>query len=274
MADVGMDAVGNFAVLYRKWKPRTPANAEPATLTVKRYTVAGAAIGKAISVADTVAYNHFKQSMAMDATGRFVVVWEDGRNAFAQRFSSSGQKVGSQITVVNSLSQVWQSTVCMNDAGRFVVAWSAFGPDFMLKAQVFDWGTPIGSNIILAANTLANQSIGWENVGCDIDAANNVTFAWSSRFGIGLPTEVAFRRLTGAGVLEPTLLVNSTTQGEQIYPGVAALGNDKFVVVWQGYGPGDDQGIFAQRFGLPAAPRPGLVAFDYFDVPADREPWE
>lgn len=32
---------------------------------------------------------------------------------------------------------------------------------------------------------------------------------------------------------------------------MAATGSGTFVVAWQGYGAGDDAGIFAQRYGLP-----------------------
>src|SRR5262249_52995287 len=47
---------------------------------------------------------------------------------------------------------------------------------------------------------------------------------------------------------EPETIVNTTTQGAQALPGVAATGNGSFVVAWQGYGPGDDAGIFSQRY--------------------------
>jgi hypothetical protein len=263
MSDVAIDAVGNFAVLYRNWKPRpSPANNEQATLKIQRFTSAGATIGKAISAADTGAYYHFRQSVAMDATGRFVVVWDDGaRSIFAQKYSTAGQKVGSQITVTSTSFTSWQSYVTMNDSGRFVVTWSLNeGSTAAIKAQVYDWGTPVGGNITLATG---NSVFGWPDAGCDIDAANNVTFAWGTKVASGFQgtagaqLEVAFRRLTGAGLLEPTYLVNATTQGIQIYPGVAALSNDKFVVVWQGYGPGDDSGIFMQQFDGAVAPRPG-----------------
>jgi hypothetical protein len=45
---------------------------------------------------------------------------------------------------------------------------------------------------------------------------------------------------------------------------LAATGNNHFVVAWQGNGPGDDQGIFAQRFtDTPPPPPPGtLISID------------
>ena len=80
----------------------------------------------------------------------------------------------------------------------------------LLKAQVYDSGTPVGGNVTLgsSSNSLA--------AGSDVDAANNVTFSWpcsdvNSRYA----TEVRFRRLTGGGVLEPESIVNTTTQAPQ-----------------------------------------------------------
>ena len=56
--------------------------------------------------------------------------------------------------------------------------------------------------------------------------------------------------------LSDTMVVNTTTEGGQTQPAVAATGNDGFVVQWIGRGDGDDAGIFAQRYTStpPAAP--------------------
>lgn len=259
MSDVAMDAAGNFAVLYRNWRP-TSGNAESATIRLQRYSAAGAAIGGAITVADTTAYMNWRQTIAMDSTGRFVVAWDSGlsRTVLAQRYSATAQKVGAEIVVASSSSHIGQSFVALNNAGRFVVTWAA--PGGFLGAQVYDWGTPVGGNISLLEPGYV--TVGYPSVACDIDDANNVTFTWGGRVASGsqgtatLQEEVAFRRLTGAGVLEPTYLVNTTTQGFQGYPGLASLGNDKFVAVWQGRGAGDADGIFMQRIAENVGPPP------------------
>ena len=45
--------------------------------------------------------------------------------------------------------------------------------------------------------------------------------------------------------------MNTTTEGGQTITGIAATGNGSFIVIWQGYGLGDDYGVFSQRYGLP-----------------------
>jgi hypothetical protein len=87
------------------------------------------------------------------------------------------------------------------------------------------------------------------------DAAGNLTFTWGQWSGhsSALAGEVHVRQLSAAGVLGAEIIANTTTQGEQSQPGIAATGNGTFVVAWLGNGPGDQTGVFAQRFGPVAA---------------------
>ena len=52
----------------------------------------------------------------------------------------------------------------------------------------------------------------------------------------------------------PQVVVNTTTQGDQIYPSVAMATNGSYMIAWSGFGnqPGqkDDSGVFYQRFDL------------------------
>ncbi len=66
---------------------------------------------------------------------------------------------------------------------------------------------------------------------------------------------------TGTTILEsvgslnyPLTPVNSTRPGGQQHPTIAVQPNGSFIVVWSGNGPGDTQGIFAQRFRESADP--------------------
>jgi hypothetical protein len=194
--------------------------------------------GKPIEVAISHLLNG-GTSLTMDATGRFVVAWEEASGVlyvYAQRFSATGQKVGSQIVVTSAPNPgVYLSSLSMNRTGRFAVAWKDwYGTT--LAAQVYDWAASVGGPVTV---TGPGGQVG--NSASAIDANGNVTFTWDG-------SEIGFRRLTAGGVLEPELLANTTTQGSHGTPSIAATGNDRFIVAWQGYGPGDDAGIFMQRF--------------------------
>jgi hypothetical protein len=247
---VAMDAVGNFAVVYRARK-----NGGAATITVQQFTAAGAANGRAIDVGISHIDNG-GTSLAMDATGRIVVAWEEAGGSlfvYAQRLSATGQKVGAQIVVTSAPNPgVYLSSLSMNRAGRFAVAWKDwYGTT--LAAQVYDWGASVGGPVTV---TGPGGQVG--NSASAIDANGNVTFTWDG-------SEIGLRRLTAAGVLEPELLANATTQGSHGTPSIAATGNDRFVVTWQGYGPGDDAGVFMQRFkplGMSPIGNPGGTSGD------------
>jgi hypothetical protein len=256
---VAMDAVGNIGVLYRTNKAGGGFTFA-ARMTVQRVTAAGALNGNPIDVAGVMLTDAGLRRIGMDSTGRFAVMWSDvkapdanGNELFvyAQRFSAAGQNVGSQITVAappNGASAIFLSSASMNGAGRFVISWTAWiGDPFM--AQVFDWGTPVGGPVMVNQPGSPMLGIGWTSTS-DIDSAGNVTFAWVHGYGNYSPgaREILFRRLTANGTLEPEYVVNTTTQGMQLSPALASTGNDRFVVAWQGYGPGDDSGVFMQRF--------------------------
>src|SRR3954453_21381828 len=73
--------------------------------------------------------------------------------------------------------------------------------------------------------------------------------------------------LSGVGPLGPEFRVNTTTAGTQSLNGgfrgwgeqntVAMDGSGNFVVVWEGNGPGDADGIFGQRYTAAGAARGG-----------------
>jgi hypothetical protein len=267
---IAMDSAGDFAVMYGKSAYSKQWGWNTAAMTIQRYTSTGASNGSAIS-AGTPNLINGHQAMAMDANGNFVIVWDDsvfsrsGRtmttSVYAQLYTAAGKKNGSQITVVSSSDIVWQSSVAMTHDGRFVVGWEhrvlhnnpdgSVYYDFIGNAQLFTAsGARSGSALVVTISNAveAPLAIGYDDAG-------NVTFSYGEDRSTVLGTsyvsgsgEVLYRRLNAAGQLGPESIVNTTTQGGQFGPGIVATGNGKFVVAWQGNGPGDSQGIFAQRF--------------------------
>ena len=155
----------------------------------------------------------------------------------------------------------------MNASGRFAVSWTGDVYDSQTQmVQVFNAaGQPLGATVSLASAVNSGQQ-----PGLAIDGAGNVTVAWtaapdwngSSTTAYDNAREIRVSRLSADGSLSDQFVVNTTTEGRQINPSVAATG-DGFVVSWNGRGAGDDSGVFTQRYTTTAPlPAVGSAAYD------------
>jgi hypothetical protein len=191
----------------------------------------------------------------MDNSGKFVVVWDDiprvsGNKpqiayVYAQRYAANSQKLGSQITVasVPSSSRAWLSNVAMSSSGSFAVVWFSYsGGPFNVRRFNAD-GSANGATVQMG------QTRGGETQpAIGLDDAGNITLAWTSAGTLDSGWVIASKLPAGSSTPNAETLVNTTTIGGQRDPGLAVTGSGSFVVAWNGYGPGDDLGIFAQRF--------------------------
>ena len=119
---------------------------------------------------ETRKFNQKNPSVAMDADGDFVIVWQSevpddvdfrsGSDIFAKRFDSTGQALGSQ-QLVNEFTTNAQFSpnVGMNDSGNFVVTWAGEGQLDSFFNNIYarwfnDRGLPVGSSITVEQNLL------------------------------------------------------------------------------------------------------------------------
>jgi S-layer family protein len=196
--------------------------------------------------------------VAMDASGGFVIVWEDyltnrdgsGSSIFGQRFDAAGNRIGGEFQV-NSYTTGHQQfpSVAMAPSGRFVVAWR--GSDGSLTgvfARVFDAaGNPVAGDFVVNTYTTGYQFGAFSQVA--MDALGNFVVVWASQQeGIG---DVFAQRFNAVGARQGAeFRVNSYTSDLQVQPAVASLPAGKFVVVWDSHSQdGSGVGVFGKRFG-------------------------
>jgi hypothetical protein len=132
----------------------------------QRYTSAGVAAGTEFLVNTYTTGFQIEPEVAGDSAGNFVVAWqsEDGSSygIFAQRFSSSGTRLGTEFQV-NTYTQFDQSLpdIDMDDSGTFVVTWGSTTQDGAGRGvflQEFDAsGAPIGSELPVNTTTAGDQ---------------------------------------------------------------------------------------------------------------------
>ena len=211
----------------------------------------------------TLAIEADDSSIAIDAAGNFVIVWEstDGSTSevLAQRFyadgSANGQVFNVSGTGANAIADSGNAFVASNDSGQFVVVWDDFdgsnGNENGVFARTYNPdGT--GSEIVTVENRpgqLVFQAV------ADINSAGDYVVAYTFKQSTG-NTDQNVRAETlhfdGQHIVANDSFVTSSA-GNQFAPSVAFLENGEVTVAWEGSGTGesgvpDPQGVFVGAF--------------------------
>jgi S-layer family protein len=258
---VSMSPAGHFVVAWSSYSQDGSNDA----VIVRRYDNLGQPITAEIRANTFTTGFQTNPSVAQDAAGNFVVVWQGGANQdggrdgiFGQRFGPTGVRLGAEFRVnTYTLNYQQYPGVAMADNGRFVVVWQSLeqeGAGWGIYAQRYATdGTALGPEMHINGFTTNDQTV--PVVG--IDAEANFVIAWESFTQDGDQGGIFARRFDSLGNPRGAFRVNTTTLNDQFEPtiGIDRVGN--FMVVWTGTGQdGSDRGVFAQRFGglLPAPP--------------------
>ena len=166
-AAVAADGAGNFVVVWTS----DSQDGSGTGIFGQRFDAAGARIGGEFQVNTYTTGEQDFPAVAMDAAGRFLVVWQSGSSgtngpdgsatAVAGRwFDSSGAPLGGEF-VVNTYTTSFQrqAAVAASPTGGFVVVWqgpSFEGPD--IRGQRFDdTGAPVGGEFVVDSYTTSLQ---------------------------------------------------------------------------------------------------------------------
>ena len=155
-----------------------------------------------------------------------------------------------------------QRAVALADDGSYVVVWSSEGQDaagWGVYAQRFDkFGNELTGEILVNETEAGNER--WARVASD--SAGNFVVTWTTDLG---PSEGVYaRRFDSSGTaLGGEFYVNTTVFGDQRDSSVAMDAAGNFIVVWEGAGIGDSDGVFYRRFNADGNP------MDMFEVRAN-----
>ncbi|MBT4520861.1 MAG: hypothetical protein HOC23_12725 [Halieaceae bacterium] len=132
---VAMDNDGDFVVVWQSYGQDGPDYG----VYGQRYNAAAVPQGPEFQVNTYTTGHQDDPSVAMDADGDFVVVWESGGKGaqdgeddgiYGQRYNAAGTRQGSEFRV-NTYTTQDQSDVqvAMDAAGNFVVVWESYNQD-------------------------------------------------------------------------------------------------------------------------------------------------
>jgi hypothetical protein len=131
---LAVDGRGNLIFVW------SHANGDPGSrdysdIDVRRFSSQGVPVGQELVVNTTIRGTQYAPSVAADAGGDFVVVWQTQypggllRSIFGQRFSKAGEKVGPEFRINEErFEKDFGPSVAMDRDGNFVVVWQSFSP--------------------------------------------------------------------------------------------------------------------------------------------------
>ncbi len=262
-------ANGNFVISWTSSFQDGDGNG----LYAQLYSPAGAVIGGEMRVNTDAAGNQNKVNISTFDDGGYVIVWaaqgrDDPENrfdagVFGQRFDDSGNPVGAEFQVNTTLIGDQNKAAVSSFAnGNFVVTWSSspevqagIEGELMGRLYAAD-GTPLGGEF--QGNTSVDGKQSTSSITELADGGFVVIWATESYFVDGqgrVSFGISGQRFDATGApVGDEFMVNTDTIGPKSKPSVDALADGSFVVSWDSLGQdGDNFGVFAQRFDVPAA---------------------
>jgi hypothetical protein len=264
---VAIDQAGNFVVVW------VSALQDGSSLGVfgQRYAASGAALGAEFQVNVYTTNDQYAAAVAMDAGGRFVVVWSsigqdgDSYGVFGRRYDATGGAVGGEFQV-NSYTTLGQSrpAIAMNATGSFVVVYAGQDADSdgIVGQRYGATGGAVGTEFQINTYTTGRET------GPRVAMAGDGAFVvvWSSQIQDGSGYGIFGQRFDATGA--PAGLefrVNTYTTLSQYRPAVAITPGGGFVVVWEGSTQdGSGYGVFGQQFNFNGDPTGGEFLVNAF----------
>jgi hypothetical protein len=258
-AKVASDASGNFVVVWDwgggadYWFP----------ILGQRYDASGERRGPQFQVNDPPLPwgRGWRATVASDAAGNFIVVWEDDPQAgwpdlLARRYDATGQPVGPEFRINEPPPGRQEMPAVSSDpSGNLVVAWVGGDPSSSdIHARRFDAaGAPLGLAFRINTYTTGHQ-VGDYFGGSWVasDDAGNFVITWTSYGQDGSGAGIFAQRYDAGGARRGgEFQVNTHTTGDQGAATVASDGVGNLLVAWTDNSglDGSVMGVFAQRYG-------------------------
>ncbi|NLE36993.1 MAG: S1 family peptidase, partial [Pirellulaceae bacterium] len=210
---IAVDNDGDYVVVWTSYGQDDPSSSNGAGVYARRYDRNDNPIGDEFRVNNLTAGDQKNASIAMDADGDFIVVWEakgtDGTwDVYAQRFDAAGNRIANErddripsdpyrnqsgaehieiLVNTTRAGEQFNPSVAVDSYGNYAIAWGSSGVGFTyysnVHMQVFDYrGEPVGVEVqVNEPGTGANG--GWSkgfkvNPDIAMDADGDIVVAW------------------------------------------------------------------------------------------------
>lgn len=179
--------------------------------------------------------NEFEPAVAMDGQGHFVVVWtvdalgSNGLDVKAQRFSGTGAKMGSVMTIQSGVVDDHDASVAWTPEGSFVVSYTrdVSPTDKDIKAQKFAPDGSFQMSYLVARTSMIEQhsSVAISDRGFAI--------AWEKKDPSSIGGDIQVRVYPTQSSLPAALYTLDSSPRPDLNPSVAMDNNGNVVVAYQ-----------------------------------------
>ena len=248
-------ALPSWQQVVRRWEAQEQAQEAPRqqALAPSGLLGDGAPLGGEFQVNTYTTSNQRSPSIATDADGNYVVVWEsngssgtdsDSYSIHGQRYNASGVAQGSAFQVnTYTTGRQDRPAVAMDADGDFVVIWESTGSSGTdtdvdsIQGQRFN-ASGVAQGSPFQVNTYTTNA--QQNPAVAMDADGDFVVVWQSVGSSGTDTDgnsIQGQRYNASGVAQGSQFqVNTYTTSQQRFPDVATDADGDFVVVWQSNG--------------------------------------
>ncbi len=249
-AAVAMDADGDFVVTWQSFDQ----DGDGFGIYAQRFDSLGNKVGGEFLVNTLTSFDQFDPSVAMSATGEFVISWTadnvpggDGFEIVAQRYDADGNQVGLEFQVNAYLTNdQTDSSIAIDDAGNFVIVWTSVDQDgdaLGVYGRSYNGdGTTRSDEFLVPSNVTKEQ----EHAQISMQGDGDFVVSWTHRD----TDNIYLRHFNIDGIAHGDAVLVDTTIDAQKYSGIAIDDGGGMTVAWYGNDPaGDDKGVFAQFTG-------------------------
>jgi hypothetical protein len=246
--DVGMDAEGNFVVVWQEWK-----NGDYRLIKAQRFDNQGEPLGNELVIEDAGAEANGVPSIAVAEDGKFVVTWQRYHNQLpvvtvnARYYNNQDQPQSASFEVSDPDRGGSGPDVAMDQNGNFVIIWSVRIED---KDRLFARRYNTESSPQGAAFEVNIPTENWiEERSVAMDASGDFVVTWE-RQELDHYFDVYARRYNSAGVPQGVeFVVNTYRVDWQGMPAVSMSDTGEFLITWFSKNVRDDRnGIYAQWY--------------------------
>jgi VCBS repeat-containing protein len=181
---------GSYVVVWSS-DQATGSDTDGAAVLVRRFNPDGSPVTGEIHVNRNTVGNQQHASVAMDATGRFVIVWADvqtagdGGTIYMRRFHADGTAIDATDVRVNSTTtgEQTQPAVAVNDVGDIVVSWQDDNGDEGIRAKRFNMISAVTAGAIATADIEVTATADAINSSVDINNNGDFIVVWQDSDG-------------------------------------------------------------------------------------------